>query len=240
MASTDMNPETKSDCKPQSFSPRVFVLGVGVLDSSEFCRVIMCGEKKFVGTSGIKTIALLRKIYCEFDQRIPLSVLRSTANTIRTIDINSEGAKGVRIVLNMLIEHTALEDRRRLFIWLRGRLGGRLGKDRIIRFSHHLDWRTRKEVARALKRLHAWAELRAMHEQEQHPIVRNMAKQSPARSFDQRLGDFCQRVAPRKNSSSFSRSLFVDQSVSFSITKPRPLEMIRALLRRISKSIKGT
>ena len=222
--------------------PRTSQLGLIVYRCKETSSVIINSERKFVGPGGIRVLNLLSNIYQNRDhrgQKFSLGLLRRTAKKIRTIDINNEGCKGVRLLLNLLIEHTYLDDRRRLLIWLRGRLGGRSGTEVIALYSDHPDWRMRKDVARTLKRLQAWAELRNLHKQEVHPKVRHIARQLAMRSFDDRLGAFCQSVKPRKFASSSSRSLFVDESVSFMATLPRPLKMLRQLLQQISISVSG-
>ena len=213
-------------------SPSDRRLGVFCLQNAS--SVIVNGKITFVGPGGIRVLQILSRLYKYREQKFSLAVLRRTAKKLRTIDVNNEGHKGVRTLLNLLIEHTTLDDRRRLFIWLRGRLGGRSGTDVIALFSDHPNWRTRKEVARSLKRLHGWPELRHLYEKELHPTVRRMAEQVPVHCFEQRLGKFCQSVEPRESSPPPSKSLFVDESVSFLATMPKPLQLIRRLLKRIS------
>ena len=177
----DMKQKTKNETKPQnrsrlstrmsrfrkvvfsgnSFQPPVANsrLGVWVYCSAETSSVIIHGKRKFVGPGGVRVVRLLSTLYRDRDQKISPAMLRRTVKKIRTIDVNNEGFKGVRALLNLLIEHTVLDDRRRLFIWLRGRLGGKRGTDVIARYADHPNWRMRKEVARALKRLHGWLSL---------------------------------------------------------------------------------
>lgn len=258
-----MNQKTKNETKPQnhsrlstrmsrfrkvvfsgnSYKPPVdnSRLGVWVYCSAETSSVIIHGKRKFVGPGGVRVVRLLSRLYRNPDQKISPAMLRRTIKKIRTIDINNEGFKGVRALLNLLIEHTNLDDRRRLFIWLRGRLGGKRGAEVIGRYADHPSWRMRKEVARALKRLQGWAELRYLREKETHPIVRRMSKQTPARSFQQRLGAFCKSVEPIKVTPPSRRSsLFIDQSVTLLATMPKTLEMLRRLLQGISNGVRGS
>jgi hypothetical protein len=60
-------------------------------------------------------------------------------------------------VLCLVVERTDDPTLRILAIWLRGRCGGSLGTSSLAAFATAADDRTRKEVARALKRMGAWA-----------------------------------------------------------------------------------
>ena len=259
-----MKPETKNESKPPrhsrlstpksplnrfykvlrsgniSLPPAIHSrLGVWVYSSRETSSIIVHGKRKFVGAGGVRVLRMLSALYRNRDEKISPMLLRRTTKKIRTIDINNEGYKGVRRLLNLLIEHTTLDDRRRLFIWLRGRLGGRRGTDVIARYANHPNWRMRKEVARSLKRLQGWAELRCLNEKESHPVVRRVSTQAPARSFEERLDKFCESVEPIKISPPRS-SLFIDKSVTFLATMPKPLEMLRRLLQGISNGVRGS
>lgn len=235
-----MNSELKPNSKVSASSLPRFQRGLGVGVYSNKFWIYVGNKKAFVGPGGLRVLQLLRGMYAQPHRKFSLGSLRRVTKKIRTIDVNNEGRKGVRKLLNLLIEYTLLEDRRRLFIWLRGRLGGQSGTEVMARFSNHPNWRTRKEVARALKRLHAWAELRTMHEQEQHWRVRNLSRQVPAPSFGQRLSDFCQSVKQIETSPTFSSSLFIDESVSLSRKLPKSLERLHRLLLRISNRVRST
>jgi len=113
------------------------------------------------------------------------------------------------------------------------RCGGTLGIRSVAAFAEHPDEQTRKEVARALRRLGAWVELREMAESDESERVRRMATPTIARPFEGRLTDFSRHVAgqvvtPHKH------PLFVSPEVNLSQGKrPKPRWLLRLILERI-------
>jgi len=81
---------------------------------------------------------------------------------------------------------------RQLAIWLFGRVANRHQTSVVAALSHDRDVRIRKEVAKALRRLGAWAELREIAAREDDPIVRRLAEsaEAPPREFSERMTRF--------------------------------------------------
>jgi len=124
----------------------------------------------------------------------------------------------------------------RLAIWLMGRIRAGVPISEIMPYCHSPDLRIRREVARALRRLNAWAELRAIAEDDD-PRVRQLAVQRPAAPFATRLARVTIAAAapeaPRARPAFFARLPFGPE---------RPLktpEFIRAMLERIRQLVRG-
>ena len=139
------------------------------------------GRRYRVGSSGIRTLKLLTKIHDSCATCRDLSWLFRLRNHIREVQ-----ALHSRSVLSLVVERTEDPTLRLLAIWLRGRCGGSLGTSSLAKFATHPDEQTRKEVARALKRMGDWVQLRELADDEPNARVRRMATPRPTRSYLQR------------------------------------------------------
>lgn len=115
-------------------------------------------DKRYrVGLAGKQTLKLLTEIYFANRHTSGPYWLIPFRKQIREIQrINSRG------ILSLTVERTPDPKLRLLAIWLRGRCGGTLGTSILADYVTHLDPQTRKEVARALKRMSAWVQLRQL------------------------------------------------------------------------------
>ncbi|MBC8869896.1 MAG: HEAT repeat domain-containing protein [Planctomycetes bacterium] len=129
-------------------------------------------------------------------------------------------------------------DTRRLAIWLFGRVANRHQTSVVAPLSHDRDVRIRKEVAKALRRLGAWAELREIATREDDPVVRRIAKsaEAPPREFSERMGRFLDNdvevVETPDEASLGAKSLYVNTTVGDG-TPPKSRWYIRLILERI-------
>ncbi len=129
----------------------------------------------------------------------------------------------------------------RLTIWLMGRTRAASATWAIAPFFREsASDRMRYEVARALRRLGAWAELRTMARGEPHPRVRRLAAAPAPKSFDRRFERFACRVR------SVATGIMDRQPMPLVVRRPfgpgrRPKapEFIRAILERIQRLVRG-
>lgn len=94
------------------------------------------------------------------------------------------------VPLAAVIERTRSADMRRLAIWLLGRHQGTRGTKAIAAAACDDQVVLRREVARALKRKHAWAQLRTLHECDPDERVRSLANQTSPEPHPGRLESF--------------------------------------------------
>jgi hypothetical protein len=192
------------------------------------------GQPYVVGASSIRTLKLLADIYracvtCD-DGSWPFR-LRPQIRQVQAIEATP--------VLCLVVERTDDPTLRILAIWLRGRCGGSLGTASLAEFATAADDRTRKEVARALKRLGAWAPLREMAEHDPDPRIRRIATARPARPYRQRLAEYTQRVS-RVSAATGQQPLVVAPDLDLSQGRPpKSRSFIRAILERIHRLVTG-
>jgi hypothetical protein len=192
------------------------------------------GRRYRVGSSGSRTLKLLTEIYdscaaCA-DQSWPFSVRKQIK---QVQDLNASA------LLCLVVERTDDPTVRILAIWLRGRCGGSLGTASLAKFAHHPDDQIRKEVARALKRMGAWAQLREMAENDTSERIRRMATSEPSRPYRDRLSDFSRRF-PRVNVASVKQPLFVSPQLELGQGRPpKSRSVIRMILERIHRIVAG-
>ena len=103
-------------------------------------------------------------------------------------------------MLAWLVEQTGHVSLKRLAIWLLGRHDGTLGTLAIANAAQHPEVAMRREVARALKRKHAWSQLREIFADDPDDRVRRLAEQHSPPSHRDRLNTFLADVAPQKPS----------------------------------------
>lgn len=129
-------------------------------------------------------------------------------------------------------------DARRLAIWLLGRIGNRYTATLVSSLGNDGDVRVRKEVAKALRRLKAWVELREIAAREDDPVVRRFATQAeiPHREFSERMTRFLDNdvevVEQRHEADPATKSLHVNTTIGDG-TPPRSRWYIRLILEHI-------
>jgi hypothetical protein len=143
------------------------------------------------------------------------------------------------VVLAYAAQRTRHPGLRCLAVWLRGRRGGTIGTPIIACLYRTTDFTLRKEVVRALQRMHAWAPLRRIEACEGEPRIRRLAGQRPARTYASRMGQFLQQVAPRKLPLS-SPVLHEREGLNLhGGLPPKSPSFIRAVLERIRRLVRG-
>ncbi len=141
-------------------------------------------------------------------------------------------------LLNHIIENTRCPASLRIVIWLRGRCKGSLGTKEIAKHLNSPDFKIRKEIARALQRMHGWAELRYLNENDPSQRIRNMAIQARIQSFDSRSNSFFERSVTAKKVSPQILITHVNKSVDLKFgLPPKNPSMIRSALERIMRVV---
>lgn len=125
---------------------------------------------------------------------------------------------------------------RRLAIWLLGRIGIWSTTSVVATSIHDRDVRVRKEAAKALRRLEAWAILREVAACEDEPIVRRIAKSAPSREFSERMTRFLdsgvENVGQPDRTGSGAKALCVNTTIGDG-TPPRSRWYIGLVLEHI-------
>jgi hypothetical protein len=78
----------------------------------------------------------------------------------------------------------------RIAAWLLGQCGSQAVAPALVQLARHPQPSLRREMARGLRRLNAWAELRTIGEHETDPTVLVFSQQRPPKSFESRLAEF--------------------------------------------------
>ena len=193
---------------------------------------MLLGRRYCIGPQGMRTLKLLQLIYDtrvrRFDNKWPFGI-REYVKRIQRINSTR--------VLCLVAERTENPIMRILAIWLRGRCGGSLGTSTLARFTHHSDEQTRKEVARALKRMGAWAHLRGMAARDTSERIKRIATSEPVRPYRDRLGDFVGRMACVKVSGEETPLEVADNLDLGQGRPPKPTSLIRRILDRIHRLV---
>ena len=200
------------------------------------------GQGYFIGKASMRTLKLLADIYGAWasadDGTWPFR-LRPLIRQVQALD-----ATPVRC---LVVERTTDPTLRIMAIWLRGRCGGSLGTSSLAKFAtagespsrSPEDDRTRREVARALKRMGAWAPLREMAEHDPDPRIRRIATAQPARPYRQRLAEYTRRVS-RVSAATGKQPLVVAPDLDLSQGRPpKSQSIIRAILEHIHRLVTG-
>ncbi len=194
----------------------------------------VAGRRFQIGSSDMRTLKLLKEIYeaCALPGR-GRGLFSVRVKIVEARALNSTS------LLCLVAERTDDQAVRVLAIWLRGRCGGSLGTASLARFATHPDRQTRKETARALKRMGAWAPLRVMAESDTSERVRRMATSEPPKNYRERLASFSRGI-PRIGPASANFPLFVSPELIFGQARPpKPASAIRSVLERIHRLIAG-
>jgi HEAT repeat protein len=128
----------------------------------------------------------------------------------------------------------------RLAIWLMSRIHANIAIPEIVRFTRNADVRVRREAARALRRLEAWAELRAIAQFDPDPRVQRLATGMPAKPFHERFRRFAgtTRATATYHQRHPARPLFVRLPLGPGRPARAP-EIIRAILENIRRLVRG-
>lgn len=193
------------------------------------------GDRRFsLGSEGVRALELLAELNAKSATAAGLDWLLPLRGTIREIErLNSRAA------LTLVILRAPTAHLRRLAIWLRGRSGGYLGTSNVARHGADPDPAVRKEVARCLNRMSAWADLRQMERCDPDARVRRFAAQKLHQSYEIRLRSFSSHVVPRKVSPEETPLLVADDVDVRAGRPPKPDWMIRMILERIHRLVAG-
>jgi hypothetical protein len=124
-----------------------------------------------------------------------------------------------------------------LAVWLRGRCCGSLGTDAVSKHAQASNESLRKEVARCLKRLSAWEQLRHLSETDPSPRVRRLASQSPSIPYATRFEKFAQLLR-RIEVSNTKPEMMISSEVDFlEGRRPKPQWLIKLILDRIHQLV---
>ena len=192
-------------------------------------RFALFGRKYRLGASGIKALKLLEDAYLCSRNRADGSWpfrLRAIVRKIRNIDAKS--------TLCFVVANTDNPTVRILAIWLRGHCGGTIGTQVLGEFSRNADDQTRKEIARALKRMSAWKTLSNLSK-DPNPRVARMASCKSPESFATKFGRFASSVSAVDVSKS-SKQLLLGPEVELDRQfhqPPKSAAFIRSILLRI-------
>jgi len=136
-------------------------------------------------------------------------------------------------LLGYIVEKTDSAHIRRLAIWLLGRCRSTIATESVAAWAEDSDPKMRREVARALRRMQGWSELRKTAETEQDPAIRRMATQQAPKNYSVRLQAFMGNVAVRPVPTS-RQPLIITEHCDLAAGRPaKPPWVIRYLLERI-------
>jgi hypothetical protein len=136
-------------------------------------------------------------------------------------------------LLGYVVERTNSASIRRLAIWLLGRCRSTIATESVAARANDPDPKMRREVVRALQRMHGWSELRKIVETEQDPVIRRMAMPRSPKSYGVRLQEFMGNVAARAVPTS-RQPLIITEHCDLAAGRPaKPRWVIRYLLERI-------
>ena len=140
-------------------------------------------------------------------------------------------------VLSLVVELTPDPRLRVLAIWLVGRCGGVAGTKRLAKFIGSTDFQTRKELARAFKRKHAWAEIRTLLRNEHDDRILLLVTSDRQQAFDARLRSYTKSTSvPSVNPP--SKTTYLANGVDLNCGAPaKSRTLIRIILERIHRLV---
>jgi len=192
-------------------------------------------ETYFYGAREEKILRLLRELHRSIPDRPNTAWLLRYRQAVRDVQHLE-----IRTFLSFVVERTQDARLRVIAIWLRGRCRGHIGTSAIAAAAATPDRVTRKEAVRALRRLGAVAELRAIAAVETDPRIRRMATlEKPVRTLDERMTGFLQQVTrlePSRHEMSFQSAVDLAHRESVPL---KSLDWIRAVLERIRALVRG-
>jgi hypothetical protein len=185
--------------------------------------------------SARRSLQLLSQIYRQAE-------VRSSANSVHWLlhfrdQIREIERRKCGGVLSLVVELTPDPRLRVLAIWLVGRCGGVAGTKRLAKFIGSTDFQTRKELARAFKRKHAWAEIRTLLRNEHDDRIIRLVTSDRQQSFDARLRSYTKSTSvPSVNT--LSKTMFLANGVDLNCGAPaKSRTLIRIILERIHRLV---
>lgn len=195
-------------------------------------RFRLGGHRYPVGVKGVRTLTLLLRIYERFAISSGPERLHGVRGEVREVQLLRSTA-----VLSHVVACTSDPAVRIISIWLRGRCGGTIGTSVVARFSTAPDQQTRKEVARALKRMSAWGQLANMATNDRCERVRRIAATPPSRPFGERLAAFSMHASHLEGSSN-AAPMFISPGFEWGQGQPpKSPSVIRTILQRIRQLV---
>ena len=181
------------------------------------------------------TLRLLGQLYLEYHRAGRVRGILAYRHRIRRLRLTVGSAS----ILCHVVGHTNDSILRLLAIWLRGHCGGHFGTSAIARFWDDPDELIRKEVARTLKRMHAWSQLNKIAKLDSNERIRRIATASSSQPFESRLERFAaicaaDRAEPRSRALVASAKLVLGQG-----RPPKSDWLIRMYLERIHQLVMG-
>lgn len=129
-----------------------------------------------------------------------------------------------------------------LAVWALGRCAGAIGISAVASLINDIRPAVRKEVARALRRMGGWAELRVMAAQDADIRVRRLALAAEPTPFADRLGRFVDDQVQRRATTEPPKTSRMRFWLNTRLERhpPKSISLIRRLLRRIRRLVHGT
>lgn len=143
-------------------------------------------------------------------------------------------------ILALVVERSRVLPVRRLAIWLLGRVGGTLGASSIAAAARSKNVVLRREVVRALKRKHAWSQLRDIAQRDPDTRVRLLARQTRPHDYEDRLSGFLKGVTPHEVVQTEPVLMVADDLASRPGRPPKSRHFIRYILERIRWLVHGS
>lgn len=201
------------------------------------------GKRYRLRAPGRRTIGLLRDVARDPGCQSLQALLRMRPRIRAVLDAPAP------VALSYVVDRTNYTRATRMAIWLLGRSGNFYGTPSINRAVDHEDFRVRREAVRALKRLHAWSQLKKIQESHPDPRTRALARVAPPSPYADRLAQFVARSAAAstfESEASQSRGrtprpdLVIAAHASLDEGSP-PKEgwRIRLIVRRIRRLVRG-
>lgn len=185
----------------------------------------------YVSPSAQRTVYLVFEILNCWEDNSPYWLLKVRPQIREIIRRRCMG------VLSRIVELAPDRRVRLLAIWLVGRCKGTVGTKRLARLIGCSDRQTHKQLAKAFRRMSAWAELRALMKVETDPRIRRLAQHSSQRSFEDCLAELKQ-VGKNKKLPTPNRKFEILPGVSCSDGKPaKSRTFIRIVLERIHRLV---
>ena len=196
-------------------------------------RLRLRGRRYRIGPAATRTLAHLSDIYevCH-GRESPTSVsLLSARPQVRQIE--SLHAHGILAAVAVSTTDPTL---RILAVWLRGRCGGSRGTKEIASLASDPDPQTRRTVARALRRMEGWAELRMMKAHESDPRVLAIVRGRHAPNYRERLNQFLRVTGSASTTPVPSQAPFwIAPDVKLIRNGPKPVAVLRQILARLQQ-----
>ncbi len=203
-----------------------------------FYSVRIDGYEFQMNHSGFKSLEFVSKLSRSSRAATSLIQRRFAIEPLISHLRSDNSGRGGRLAIECIMKYTSDSELLRLVIWLIGRGRVRVLLKMVARHRFHPDWRVRKEVARTLHRIQGWRYLQDMEDAERHPRVRRLATQQNADSFDSRLHRWKQISQSCNNRESKRQPMYVDPSVRIGFQhEPKPIELIRYILKRIQNAL---